>query len=179
MPRTTTPVDETLLRKAKEIAEKDGPLANLSILYQKTAEIYNALPKTDPKFINISQSVVGLRVKEYHMDTQTKAGKRGRPKGCSPVHRDNMGPRLSRAEKFNTAAIKESFAEIRRLAGPENENLVNKAEKGNLKAAVKLHCIGCQGYQRSEVAKCTAIGCPAWPFMVGIKKVDQVETAVV
>ena len=37
----------------------------------------------------------------------------------------------------------------------------------SLTAAVKAKCRDCCGHDRSEVRKCTAVGCPLWPFRLG------------
>lgn len=35
------------------------------------------------------------------------------------------------------------------------------------KAAVRLHCIMCMGWDATEVDKCTATGCPMYPYRAG------------
>jgi hypothetical protein len=33
--------------------------------------------------------------------------------------------------------------------------------------AIKLHCIECSGYEKSEVKKCGILTCPLWPYRMG------------
>ena len=33
--------------------------------------------------------------------------------------------------------------------------------------ALRLRCLDCCGFQQSEVRKCVAVTCPAWPFRMG------------
>jgi hypothetical protein len=33
--------------------------------------------------------------------------------------------------------------------------------------AIRAHCLDCCGYQEKEVAHCTAVNCPAWPYRMG------------
>jgi len=32
------------------------------------------------------------------------------------------------------------------------------------KSAIKAFCLECTGWQRAEVARCTALACPLWPY---------------
>jgi hypothetical protein len=34
-------------------------------------------------------------------------------------------------------------------------------------AAIRAHCLDCCGGSSEEVRKCTAVGCPSWPFRIG------------
>ena len=33
--------------------------------------------------------------------------------------------------------------------------------------AIRARCLDCCGYQENEVAACTAVNCPSWPFRTG------------
>jgi len=40
-----------------------------------------------------------------------------------------------------------------------------KAMSGKSPAAgIRAHCLECVGWQRREVARCTAVACPLWPY---------------
>jgi len=48
---------------------------------------------------------------------------------------------------------------------PRLASKFRKAFEGNSKsAAIKAKCLDCCGYQRAEVAACTAEHCPLWPY---------------
>jgi hypothetical protein len=173
-----TPVDETLLRKAIAEAEKGGPLANLSGLNQKVADIYNKIPKSDPKYENINGPMAGSRIKAFNIDIKTKAGKKGRAPGSLPPGFGGgrpAGPRIGRGAKLAAhPQFKEWVATMQHNAGPENEALVEKVQKGSIKAMIRLHCKDCMGYQNAEIPRCTAVGCPFYLIRAGANKV-QVE----
>lgn len=37
-------------------------------------------------------------------------------------------------------------------------------KKGPPRNAIKAFCVQCVGYNRADVANCTALGCPLWPY---------------
>jgi hypothetical protein len=47
------------------------------------------------------------------------------------------------------------------------DELAALAEPMPVLRAIRAKCIDCCCYQISEVAKCTAINCPLWPFRMG------------
>ncbi len=69
--------------------------------------------------------------------------------------------RKPRSEKMKAYA--ETFAELRRQAPERFSPLVAQAEKGSLRAALKLKCLECSSYQSSEVKQCPVIGCALFP----------------
>lgn len=55
------------------------------------------------------------------------------------------------------------FRQLRQAVPAQYEKLVQAAEGGSRTAAVKLHCLDCAGYVRSEVRHCIMAGsCPLW-----------------
>lgn len=73
MPRLTIPVDRPKLEAALREAEKNGPLANLGLLWRTAAEIYNETAERP-----ISFSVVMLRVQEWKIVVTTQPGRKTR-----------------------------------------------------------------------------------------------------
>jgi hypothetical protein len=72
-------------------------------------------------------------------------------------------------KKEKMAAYAETFARQRseyqkhphkRIGLP----LVDRAEKGNLAAAVKLTCLECCSWVRQEIRDCVIVACPLYPF---------------
>jgi len=44
-------------------------------------------------------------------------------------------------------------------------NIYEKALRGKSKAAaIKAHCLECAGWRPTEVARCTSLGCPLFPY---------------
>jgi hypothetical protein len=38
------------------------------------------------------------------------------------------------------------------------------------RTAIRLHCLMCMGWKQSDVPKCTATGCPLYPYRSGTAK---------
>jgi hypothetical protein len=47
------------------------------------------------------------------------------------------------------------------------EELATLAEPMPVLKAIRMKCLDCCCYQISEVARCTAVNCPLWPFRMG------------
>lgn len=169
MARVTVFVDRALLVKCLLDVEKDGPLANLSQLYNKTAELYNKDAQTP-----ITHSVVMLRIKEWGIVVQTKPGKKG-PKGMSSEHKAAMltarGARKTRAEKIKKYAS--NLEKMRSLTPKVFLPLVDAMENGSLTAAVKRNCLECSHWERKEVRNCVIDTCSFYPFRPFQGKEDE------
>lgn len=79
MARNSQQIDTELLAEAITTAEQDGPLPNLSIFYENVATAYN---KSRGKLPPINKSKASIKIKKLQLNHKTKAGKRGRAKGC-------------------------------------------------------------------------------------------------
>lgn len=44
------------------------------------------------------------------------------------------------------------------------DDMAKKAENGSRKAAIRLHCLECVGWQSKEVRLCTAKKCPLYRY---------------
>jgi hypothetical protein len=164
-------VDKDKLTAAIQEAEKDGPLKNLSELWQAAAEIYN---KTADRAI--THSVVYLRAKEWEIPHQTVGGKRG---GDGSQLR-NRGPRKSRGEKLaGNEEAQQCFAKLREITEahevPRYLPLIEKIEKGSMAAAVKFHCLECCAFVTKEVRLCGCQECALWPFRPYQHQVEEDE----
>lgn len=168
-------ISQTLLTKVIRDLEVNGPLPNQSLLFEKAAENYNAVKEKD--YPDISKALVYLRVKAWGIEIQTKAGKRGRQKltpediAHMQQNRKTRGKRSSKFNKNACAALETHFKQ----EAPRFLPIVNKCNNGSLKAAVKLMCIECGGWEPSEVKQCNITSCPLWNFRPGAgKKVNEV-----
>jgi hypothetical protein len=164
MARKSVAVDKVKLTSAINQAESKGPLGNLSQLWEAAAEIYN---KSNPE-VQITPSVVYLRVGEFKIPTKTVAGKRGRGP-LTAEHKEAMqkarGKRKPRAEKFaSDPSIVESFERQKSRAPERYLPLVLKSQAGSSKAAIALTCLDCCCWQAIEVKNCGSNDCGLWPI---------------
>ncbi len=161
MAKVPQAVDREKLVAAIRQAEANGPLENQTALFVRAAELYNR--NSPPR--EIQGGVVRLRVIEWGIDVKTQPGKRGRPGAMSEEQKAKMrearalaGPRGS--GKFKQIKnLKEVFEEQRRSTPKEFHPLLAKAQAGSKVAAVKLKCLDCAAWQKSEVANCGILGC--------------------
>src|SRR3990172_5266821 len=56
------------------------------------------------------------------------------------------------------------------------QTLYLKGRAGKAKAAIRLHCLMCVGWEPNEVDQCTATGCPLYTFRNSAAK-SQAESA--
>ncbi len=54
-------------------------------------------------------------------------------------------------------------------------NVIDKACNGSMKAAVKLKCLDCTNYQKSEISGCTIVGCGLHPYRPYRKALNVIE----
>jgi len=171
-----TPVDRPKLEAALREAEKNGPLANMGELWKRVAELYNANPGVQ----QITFSVVLLRVKEWGIQVKTQPGRKGGPmseehKQAFAVSRGKRTPRAEKMKEFKT------FDLLRAELGKDNRRrflpVVDAAEKGSLRAAIKLTCLDCCNWQTSEIKLCGIESCamfPHRPYKLGqVVEVDE------
>jgi hypothetical protein len=182
MAKTPKKVDQKLLVRAIEQAEKDGPLRNLQALWEATCKIYNGLVG-ETQFPEITPSVVMLRVeRDWHLSHKTVAGKKGRgalsDEQKAAMQAGRQGGRTSKAEKFaKNPAIAQAHKLLRERTPERFHNLVDQVEAGSRSAAVKLNCLECSAYVTSEVRQCVCSHCPLFAFRPyqGSVEADEVE----
>lgn len=75
--------------------------------------------------------------------TLTKKGRNRSSKEVSPVRRQQIAERLSQIP-------------------PKYRKIYERAVEGSKAAAIKAQCLECMGWSRSEVTRCTDMGCPLW-----------------
>jgi len=145
MSRTKINVDKEELINIIANLEKNRVFTNLSSLYEEVcktgwAEKFNG---------KLTPSVVGLRVREFNIEPQTKPGKIGGGKGSK---RKNKIVNFSKTFNY----LKDNVPE-RYLAR------VKRASKGSIRAIIDLKCLDCTCYQNNEVKNCECVGCPLFP----------------
>ena len=70
----------------------------------------------------------------------------------------------SHRRSFASKVVPESVAKVRRRFPLTLAKTVDKMEQGSLKAAIKLNCMECSGFDKSEVKNCGIVGCPLYSF---------------
>lgn len=78
--KKSKPFDYMLLQECINEVEKDGPLSNLSQLWEKASQQYNS--RKNSALPTLAPSSVMSKAKD-NMDYKTKAGKKGRQKGLT------------------------------------------------------------------------------------------------
>lgn len=141
--------------------EEQRVFANLSELWQAVTDTEWAKSQ-QPR--PLTCAVAHQRAKELEIKTKTKAGRRGRPKGAklSTEQKEAMqaGRKGGRAQKMKAFAA--TFREAKKELS-DNVNIVEKAESGSLRAAIKGKCMQCTAEQRQEIRHCQVIGCLLYP----------------
>lgn len=88
------------------------------------------------------------------MDIRTPIGSRG---GKKSVPRRPGGTQV--------VSFDEVVEGMRKAVPKEFARLVEKAARGSRAAGIRLKCLECCGWSRSEVRKCEAVECPLWRFL--------------
>lgn len=107
----------------------------------------------------LTAAVAMVRAKELQIVTKTQPGKRG---NASLGTLSNKGTRIKRADKLVTFAP--SFDAMRKSFPVLSLPVIQKAQNGSIKAAVKLKCYDCSGFQKVEIKNCTVFSCPLYPI---------------
>jgi hypothetical protein len=165
MPRKAVEVDRNFLTQAINVVEGGGPLENQSRLFQEVADIYNSERGEREE---VTASVVALRIKEWAIPVKTPKGKRGRqmsPEHLAKLQASRAGKKMGRGQKFSLPVYQKSFTAMRKRM-PDEETLIVQVEQGSMKAAIKLMCHQCMGFDElpKMIRGCTALACPLWPF---------------
>ncbi len=125
--------------------------SNRSSLYLDASSVYLSECK-----LSVSPAVIYLRVKEWGTVLATPVGKRGGNNGPKIA-----GQRTTRATKLNgnksLIALRARWTKDK--GAKPFMKLLDKVEKGSLKASIKANCIDCANFQRDEVKYCQVVDC--------------------
>lgn len=112
----------------------------------------------------LTAALAYARAKELGIVIKTKPGKRGRRKGegMPSTSKRTKGGR-SKKMKFYKKTFEGMRISLPMVQKERFEGAIEKAEKGSLRAAIKMKCLDCSGYQPVEVKNCTVTGCPLYP----------------
>jgi hypothetical protein len=144
--------------------------------------LWQAVEKTDwakaqsPR--PLTASVANTRAKELGIQCRTKPSKRGigelteEQRAAMQAARKNRKPR---AEKMR--AFASTFEQLRKTVPERFLPLVDRAEKGSLRASIKLNCLECSAYQPGEIKLCVITSCAMFPHRPYQGKVQAAEGA--
>ena len=187
MARTAVKVDRIKLVSAINEVEKNGPFRTRTKLYDRAAREYNS--SVSDTSLEITPSIVMLRIKEFNLTVKTPIGQRGRQSGVKMTDehkallaagRKNRvkGGRKAKFEK--NPQIKAALNDLRDKTSSNHYAapylpLVEKIAAGSMRAAVRLNCLQCSNYQRNEIKECNCTGCPMFAFRPYQNSVDEAE----
>lgn len=166
MPRPTVLIEKSELQSVVTAAENAQEFTNLSALcqYVCTTEWAKKLKNSSGNAVDLHHQVVYNRLKEFGIVTKTKAGKRGNSNLAG-----NTGPRerKPRAEKFAVnKLVKATFQELRKETPTAHQKIIDRMEKGSLKAAVRLMCLQCTNGNAGDIGSKGCLGCALSPFVL-------------
>ncbi len=126
----------------------------------------------------LTGSVAGTRAKELGIQVKTQPAKRGltlteEQRAAMQAARKNRKPR---AEKMK--AFADTFGQLRKAVPERFLPVVDQAEKGSLRAAIKLNCLECSGYQLVEIKLCVVTSCAMYPHRPYQGSVQETDTSV-
>lgn len=182
MARTAVKVDRVKLVSAINEVEKNGPCLTRSRLYDRVTREYNS--SVSDFSLEITPSIVMLRIKEFNLTVKTPIGQRGRQSGVKMTDehkallaagRQNRvkGGRKAKFEK--NPEIKAALVDLKEKTPESYVSLVEKIAAGSMRAAVRLNCLQCSNYQRIEIKECNCTGCPMFAFRPYQNSVDEAE----
>lgn len=146
-------VKESLLRDLVRELDEKGKFENRTLLYQAIADAYNG--RKPKQYEAIDVEVAQRQVRTFGYDLVTPAVEPERKRRTTLAERLTN---LSKNPEFqrNLEVMRER---IIRNKATQYLPLVDQIEKGSVDARIKLHCLQCLAYVRSEVKHCTSVGC--------------------
>lgn len=121
----------------------------------------------------LTASVAYLRAKEFGIIINTKAGKRGGTMTKERVAKMQSGRKGHRPRSIKMTVFTSTFSEMRTTYPSAFLPLINRAEKGSLKAALNLKCLECCSFQRVEIRNCQCPGCALYPHRSGAAELSN------
>ena len=174
MGRKTIEINLDLLKESISLVEANGPLANLSALYQQVSDVMVSKGEA-----HVNPQLVMLRINKLNIPVKTQKGKRGR----QPGQKLDLGTvptrngRLMQDEIYQALLANGPGGCKGQISQLRFRKVLNKAKKGSLKARLVLKCMECADYQQEEIRHCgCAKTCPLYeirPFKLPEEKVKN------
>jgi hypothetical protein len=127
----------------------------------------------------LTASVANTRAKELGIQFKTAPAKKGlgglteEQRAAMQAARKNRKPRAEKMKAFAS-----TFAEMRKRVPERFLPAVDQAEKGSLRAAIKLTCLECTAYQPGEIKLCTITACALFPHRPYQGSAEEADHAV-
>jgi hypothetical protein len=165
----------------KKLTETIRGIENKQTFNNRT-ELYEAVASSAwGKSINLTASVVYLRVKENNLskDIKTPMGRRGKAPGVTLT--DEQKKAMIEGRRARKSKGHSEYNELydtirsRKIAGI-SDSLINRAQTGSLAAAIKLNCLICCCGDKKAIKECTAQTCPMLPhrpYRVDVNESDE------
>lgn len=147
-------IKEKLLREIIVELENGQEFSSKTSLWASVVREYN-LRCLPPPRKPITVSVILKYVKELDIVIKTKSAK-GFASG--------RGERIGKAIKYkNDPEVQKNFKILYERTPKEYHNVIKSVEKGSVKAAVKLNCLTCYGFDKGvkqAIRECSCYDCP-------------------
>lgn len=189
MARVAVVVNREKLVASIRTVEKNGPMNTRSELYEKTAKEYNS--NIASSNLEITPSIVMLRINEFKLTVLTPVGQRGRKAGSKMTDkhkaalaagRKNRVPGGRKAKFQKNPEIKQALQDLEKSVPETFLPLVERIVNGSVTSAVRLMCLQCSNYQRVEIKECQMTNCALYafrPYQTGIEdSTENVEDSV-
>jgi hypothetical protein len=155
-------IDKAVFQRVVDQLESTNTFPNPSYLWKAIENTEWAKGQTPRP---LTAAVAYLRAKELDIVTKTKPGKRGGTMTEARIAKLHSGGRRPRSIKMTV--FTDTFKEMRATYPSTLLPLIERAEKGSLKAALNLKCLECSGFVRAEIRNCACPGCSLYPHRPG------------
>lgn len=154
MGRTKIAIDKSELLQAIRTVESAAKFTTRQALAETIAAsdwAKNFQPKP------ITAAVVLLRIQQFGLGSEiaTPKGKRGRAKGTILSTEQKAAMRAGRGQNFQCSNI----GQLRKEFPESRQGLLNKVERGSLRATINAYCLQCSNFQSDEIRNCSVTGC--------------------
>jgi hypothetical protein len=120
--------------------------------------------------VGIKTGNVYQYIRKWNVQIKTKAGKRGA--ALARLHDKTNVVKMTRGEKIENDPKAQTWIqgvrrEVKSLCGHNAgrfAKVLDRLEKGSLKAAIAVQCITCSGGDTNEVKHCACTACPLYQF---------------
>jgi hypothetical protein len=147
MGRRRVEVDEQVLRQTVKTVEADQSFDKLSALFEAVAAAYNAQMNT-----TIKPGTIGLRVKEWSIDTVTQPARKVGRKPSS-ISKEDLETAIRTAESEDIIGKTNFFIRVGELAGTSNTTAAKLADEYGIEYDVVAGKRGGKGRKRKHIEK--------------------------
>ncbi len=163
--RKTIEFDLAVLQSCINKIEQEESLSSRDELYKRAVRQYNQLGGLNAN--KLTPILIYTRVKKGGLTVKTPQGKRGAGlgKGGHPSH-SPANPSAETVEHFKILkkyVLSQGYGIVGMKNTPAHTRIyrmVERAERGSLRAKINLKYLDCANYQREEIRNCQCMDCP-------------------